>query len=289
LVTAPIHAGSEETVEVSHEALIRNWGRLRAWINKDREFLLWHERLRGLLAEWQRSQEDASILLRGSLLTEAEHWLKERGDQLSPEERGYIDHSSVLQEREQQAEKERHERELQQAQVLAAAEAKRAEEQAKSSRTLKQFSVVLVIAAIVLAVSTWVALEQRNKAQDLSKIALSRQLVAQSLADAYSSNLDQTLFRSLVARRVAQTIETQGGLLRALQHVPRRLSFLWGHNTRVNSVAFSPDGKTLASGSDDGTVILWDMASRKPLGGPLAGHKDEVWSVAFNPDGKTLV
>jgi LAO/AO transport system kinase len=63
---------------------------------------------------------------------------------------------------------------------------------------------------------------------------------------------------------------------------------LEGHQRVVSSVAFSPDGKTLASGSVDRTVILWDVASRKPLGEPLKGHRTEVWSVAFSPDGKTL-
>jgi WD40 repeat protein len=56
-------------------------------------------------------------------------------------------------------------------------------------------------------------------------------------------------------------------------------------------VAFSPDGKTLASGRADQTVQLWGVADPRhpqPLGGPLTGHTNTVYSVAFSPDGKTL-
>ncbi|MSP13656.1 MAG: hypothetical protein EXR62_11960 [Chloroflexi bacterium] len=63
---------------------------------------------------------------------------------------------------------------------------------------------------------------------------------------------------------------------------------LTGHKAGVFNVAFSPDGKTLASGGWDGTIILWDVATRQPLGSPLTHHKDIVESVAFSPDGKTL-
>ena len=60
-----------------------------------------------------------------------------------------------------------------------------------------------------------------------------------------------------------------------------------GHTERVFSVAFSTDGKTLASGSSDRTIKLWDVATGQNTA-TLTGHTNEVTSVAFSPDGKTL-
>ena len=60
------------------------------------------------------------------------------------------------------------------------------------------------------------------------------------------------------------------------------------HLASVSSVAFSPDGKTLASGSADKTIVLWDVATGQPRRAPFTGHNEAVGRLAFSPDSKTL-
>ncbi|TAG44422.1 MAG: serine/threonine protein kinase, partial [Oscillatoriales cyanobacterium] len=69
--------------------------------------------------------------------------------------------------------------------------------------------------------------------------------------------------------------------------VPQRVHTLVGHSHAVTSVAFSPDGATLASGSEDKTIEMWNLHGGKRWY-TLTGHSDWVTSVAFSPDGATL-
>jgi WD40 repeat protein len=61
-----------------------------------------------------------------------------------------------------------------------------------------------------------------------------------------------------------------------------------GDREAITSLAFSPDGRTLATGDSGGPVRLWDVRSREPIGEPLGRHEQGVGSVAFSPDGRWL-
>ena len=70
---------------------------------------------------------------------------------------------------------------------------------------------------------------------------------------------------------------------------PRGLQQLLGHNHCVSSVAFTPDGSRIASGSFDKTVRVWDASTGMEMLPPLRGHGGWIWSVGFSPDGSKIV
>ena len=90
LVTAQLASSAEDTIEVSHEALIRHWERLKQWVEADRRFLSWQVRLHAAVKEWEGSHRSSDLLLRGLPLTEAVEWCKKRSGDLSPVEQEFV-------------------------------------------------------------------------------------------------------------------------------------------------------------------------------------------------------
>ena len=90
LVTGRDPDSGEETIEVAHEALIRGWQQLREWLNSDREFLLWRQRLRTLADIWDGSGPSEGALLRDALLREAQVRSRGRTDDLNALELAFI-------------------------------------------------------------------------------------------------------------------------------------------------------------------------------------------------------
>ncbi len=97
VVTGCNESTGKETVEIVHEALIREWGSLRQWIEQDREFCTWQEGLRTLMRQWDNSGRDNSKLLQAKRLVDAEEWFQKRPNELIAE-REYIQASLGLRE-----------------------------------------------------------------------------------------------------------------------------------------------------------------------------------------------
>jgi WD40 repeat protein len=82
--------GQPAVVALVHEALIHGWRRLREWLEADRDFLVWRERLSDQVAEWKDAAGDPGRLLRGTALEEAEQYVAERSDDLTRLERDFV-------------------------------------------------------------------------------------------------------------------------------------------------------------------------------------------------------
>ncbi|MGH3755118.1 MAG: WD40 repeat domain-containing protein [Pseudonocardiaceae bacterium] len=146
-------------------------------------------------------------------------------------------------------------------------------------RTITVLSVLLTLA--VFAVVAQRAAEQQRNA------AVSQRVAAQAL-ELRATNPALAAQLSLAAYRLVPTTEARGSLLStfATPYATR----LTGHTSAVKGVAVSPDGHTLATGSDDTTARLWDVSDPHqphPLS-TLTGHTGDIESVAFSADGRTL-
>lgn len=265
-----------ETVELVHEALIGNWGRLQEWIEGDRAFRIWQEGLRDSIRRWEAADREGGAHLRGVQLTEAERWFEEREGDLSQTEKEFIQASLESRSRRQE-ERERLRRRI--------------------TVGLAVGLLVTLILAIFAGVQWWQADLQRNVAiQAQAKVAAERDQTRSALSGllaAQARNLlveqyDLALLLAVESVRRVDTLEGRGSLFNALNHSPKFSHFLHGHQDTVRSVSFHPDGTLLASSDMDGQIFLWDVKARKPLGEPLSDHQGHVNSLSFNAQGTLL-
>jgi len=265
---------NEDSVELVHEALTRNWGRLRQWVDEDREFRRWQQRLRTNVQQWAASGREPDALLRGLLLSEAEQWASQRRAELSEVEQIYIDASLANQAAQRAAAEQAQRLELERVQEIARiehlraeAEHGRAEQERNAQQRLRLLTIGMAAALVLAVVAAIAAVVQGSNAQQSAKEALARQLAAQAtnLAD------DDTNLALLLSAEALARLELPEDRTTFLANFPIHAlldRFFENGSGEIRQITRSADGSQLLTLNTLGSkteVVVWDNASARPI------------------------
>jgi len=261
----------QETVDIAHEALIRNWGLLRIWLDENREMLRRQRRIERAAREWHLAHQVRSpeYLLRGSRLIDADDFLQQYPGELSALAQRYIT-----------ASREEHRRTRRELRLL-------------------QVSVpcTLMIALGITFSQYRMASKNRAEKDVQLQIATSRQwsAIAQSLLQESDNDPTTALLISRLAAERGRTYEAEASLRSALQGL--RLQASWQISEKpLQQVVFSPDQKWLAASDTTGNLIVWstqDPTQKHVLQQANSANAQSqavrISTIAFSGDSKLLV
>jgi WD40 repeat protein len=264
------------TVEVAHEALLREWARLRGWLNESRGDIRLQRMLAQAAGEWEAAGRDASYFVSGARLAQFEGWAARASVALTPEERAFYEAS--LAERERRLKEE---------------QARKAREAALEKRTrqvLQALAGVFLVAAIIAGGLAWWANTERGRAATAETDARRQAgilLAQQAENEVQYGNPDRGVLLALeAAENYPYTAQAERALGQAVT-LSRAERFLAGHTGSALGAAWSPDGKQIATSSADKTVRIWDVPTGKEV--RRLDVKDMALTVAWSPDGNTLL
>jgi WD40 repeat protein len=268
--------GNQQEIEISHEALLRVWPQLAAWLDEEQEFLLGRRQIEEVRALWTSAPEETKkdALLSGLLLQRARQWHADFPQRLS-NVKDFVDQSF---------EKDRAIQASQRFWIAAA------------------FAFVLVVAAILAGLTIW-ASNERGQAEAAADVAARQrdkaiQTRSMLLADLARQRNDVNDFGTGIALAVAaltnpydaqptDSPEAERALRHALWNLRETHVLNLGQHLYVGALLFSPDGKKLLTGSADAVVRLWDVKTGQ-LVRAMIGHANNISSAAFTADGSMI-
>jgi WD40 repeat protein/serine/threonine protein kinase len=258
-------------VEVAHEAILREWDRLRIWLNASRDDIRQERTVAQAADDWQAHHQDTSYVLRGSRLEQVEKWYETSELVLTPLEREFIEASIAQRETETQVEMKR--------------QAREARLEQRSRNFLRGLVAVFALATIISGGFGLFALEQRQIAEANAAEAQNVALIAGSQAALANSDTDTALALAWQAVELDSDSPQAQAQLSEAAYAPGTVRLFEAHTNGVDVVDISPDERTMLSASWDGTLILWEIATGEVLR-TFEGHSDQVWAAAISPDGR---